>query len=81
MWRNYAAGADFDIDSNTGAMRHQNGAMLMAKVNGTDFESEKQKLLASEAAAFADTEKFPDERSKEKWRKREFRNMVMKYVK
>ena len=79
MWRNYAAGADFDIDSNTGAMRHQNGAMLMAKVNGTDFESEKQKLLASEAAAFADTEKFPDERSKEKWRKREFRNMVMKY--
>jgi 4-amino-4-deoxy-L-arabinose transferase-like glycosyltransferase len=79
MLRNYACGADFDIDSNTGAMRHQNGAMLMAKINGTDFESEKKKLLASEAAAFTDRKRFPDERSKEKWRKQEFRNMVMEY--
>jgi hypothetical protein len=58
-------------------MRHQNGAMLMAEVNGTDFESEKQRLLAIEEATFADTERFPDERSKEKWRKAEFRAMVM----
>ena len=76
MFRNYLAGATFDIDTNTGAMRHQNGAMLLAKINGTDFESEKAKLLKVEAETFADTEKFPDERAKENWRKSEFRKMV-----
>jgi hypothetical protein len=55
MFRNYLAGATFDIDTNTGAMRHQNGAMLLAKINGTDFESEKAKLLKVEAETFADT--------------------------
>lgn len=50
MWRNHAVGAVFAIDTNTGAMRHQNGAMLLAEVNGTDFESEKARLLAEEAA-------------------------------
>ncbi|MBQ9787787.1 MAG: glycosyltransferase family 39 protein [Lentisphaeria bacterium] len=76
MARNYFSGATFDIDTNTGAMRHQNGAMLLAKVNGTDFESEKAKLIQIENAAFADKEKFPDERSKELWRKAQFRQMV-----
>ncbi len=76
MLRNYLAGASFDIDTNTGAMRHQNGAMLMAAVNGTDFESEKQRLLDIEKAVFADTARFPDERSREKWRKAEFRRMI-----
>ncbi|MBE6365032.1 MAG: hypothetical protein E7053_04685 [Lentisphaerae bacterium] len=76
MLRNYRIGATFDIDTNTGAMRHQNGAMLMAEVNGTDFESEKQRLLAIEREAFADTTRFPDERSRENWRKAEFRQMV-----
>ncbi len=79
MYRNYCAGATFDIDTNTGAMRHQNGAMLMAQINGTDFESEKQRLLAVEAETFADTEKFPDERSKEMWRRAEFRKMVLEH--
>ena len=76
MLRNYLSGATFDIDTNTGAMRHQNGAMLMAKVNGTDFESEKAGLLKIEAETFADTQKFPDEKSKEIWRKEQFRKMV-----
>lgn len=79
MLRNYLAGATFDIDTNTGAMRHQNGAMLMAKVNGTDFESEKAKLIKIENETFADTEKFPDERSREAWRKAQFRKMVLKH--
>ena len=76
MLRNYLAGATFDIDTNTGAMRHQNGAMLLAKINGTDFESEKAELLKIEVETFADTEKFPDERSKEIWRKSQFRQIV-----
>ena len=79
MLRNYLAGATFDIDTNTGAMRHQNGAMLMAKVNGTDFETEKAKLIKLENETFADTKKFPDERSREKWRKAQFREMVLKH--
>ncbi len=72
MYRNYNAGATFAIDTNTGAMRHQNGAMLMAELNGSDFESEKSRLLAEEAAL-----QFPDLRSKEKWRINEFRKMVL----
>ena len=76
MLRNYLAGATFDIDTNTGAMRHQNGAMLLAKVNGTDFESEKKKLLDIEKETFKSPE-FGSERAQEKWRKAEFRKMVL----
>ena len=76
MLRNYLAGATFDIDTNTGAMRHQNGAMLMAEINGSDFESEKKRLLEQEARTFAEGD-FPDERSRESWRKQEFRRMVL----
>lgn len=79
MYRNYRCGATFDIDTNTGAMRHQNGAMLMAKVNGTDFESEKQKLLAEEKEVFSTSPLYDSIREREKWRKAEFRTMVMKY--
>ena len=78
MTRNYLCGATFDIDTNTGAMRHQNGAMLLAKVNGTDFESEKQKLLEIERQTFPPG-KSVSVREKENWRKKEFCSMVMKY--
>ena len=76
MLRNYLTGATFDIDTNTGAMRHQNGAMLLAEINNSDFESEKQQLLAQENTLAADG-RFPDERSRESWRKQEFRRMVL----
>lgn len=79
MYRNYCSGSTFDIDSNTGAMRHQNGAMLMAKVNNSNFESEKQKLLKKERIVFSDTAAFPTEREKEQWRKKEFITMVKNY--
>lgn len=78
MLRNYLAGATFDIDTNTGAMRHQNGAMLMAKINHTDFESEKQKLLEIENQKFPPGSNFSG-REKEQWRKAEFRKMVMEH--
>ena len=38
MARNAARGAGFCIDVNTGAMLHQNGAMLLAEVKNSDFE-------------------------------------------
>lgn len=79
MMRNYLAGATFAVDTNTGAMRHQNGAMLLAKVNGTSYEFEKQKLRDAEAAELADRQKYPDERSREQWRIKEFKQLVMKY--
>ena len=51
---------------------------LLAKVNGTDFESEKQKLLEIERQTFPPG-KSVSVRERENWRKKEFRSMVMKY--
>ena len=79
MFRNHRCGAPWCIDTNTGAMRHQNGAMLLAEVKGTDFESEKKLLLEEEEKVFADHAKYPDERSKEAWRNQQFRAMVSKH--
>ena len=76
MFRNAARGAGFTPDTNTGAVYHQNGAMLMAAVNGTDFESEKARLRAEAEKEFADTARYPDEASREAWRLRRYREMV-----
>ncbi len=76
MFRNMKLGAGFTIDTNTGAVYHQNGAMLMAEVNRTDFESEKSRLLAASEAEFSDTARYPDEASREAWRLRRYREMV-----
>ena len=76
MFRNAALGAGFTPDTNTGAVYHQNGAMLMAKVNGTDFETEKARLLAEAESEFSDRDRYPDEASKEAWRLRRYREMV-----
>ncbi len=76
MFRNRALGAGFTPDTNTGAVYHQNGAMLMAEVNGTDFETEKQELMRRAEDEFADTARYPDEASRETWRLRRYRKMV-----
>ena len=77
MFRNAARGAGFTPDTNTGAVYHQNGAMLMAQVNGTDYESEKARLLAEAEREFSDGERYPDEASREAWRLRRYREMVL----
>ena len=79
MFRNMKLGAGFTIDTNTGAVYHQNGAMLMAEVNNTDFESEKARLLAESEAEFSDTARYPDEASREAWRLRRYREMVFSH--
>ena len=76
MFRNVHLGAGFTPDTNTGAVYHQNGAMLMAQVNGTDFESEKERLLREAEMEFSDAGRYPDEASKEAWRLRRYRAMV-----
>ena len=79
MFRNLALGAGFTIDTNTGAVYHQNGAMLMAEVNDTDFESEKSRLLREAEVEFSDTARYPDEASREAWRLRRYREMVFSH--
>lgn len=76
MGRNSTLGAGWSIDTNTGAMYHQNGAMLLAKVNGTSFEAEKAKILAELEVEFADTEKYPDIKSRSDYRLKKFRELI-----
>ncbi|MCQ2352016.1 MAG: glycosyltransferase family 39 protein [Victivallaceae bacterium] len=76
---NASRGAGFTIDTNTGAMLHQNGAMLQAEVRHTSFEQEKFRLLQWENAVFRDRRRFPDAASREKFRLNEYRKMVCAY--
>ena len=68
MARNAAAGAPWCIDTNTGAMLHQNGAMILAEANKSSYEQEKQRLREEFDALFQDKTRFPDERSREEWK-------------
>ena len=79
MFRNFFSGAGFTPDTNTGAVYHQNGAMLMAEINNTDFESEKERLLQASREEFSDTARYPDEAAREAWRLRRYRNMVLEH--
>jgi len=76
MARNAAAGAGWCIDTNTGAMLHQNGAMILAESNHTSYEEEKQKIREQLEKTFQDKERFPDEKSREAWRMAELRKIV-----
>lgn len=76
MYRNYSLNAGFCIDTNTGAMLHQNGAMLTAEAKDSDFELEKQKILADLELRFADAERFPDEKSRVSYRKQQYIKLI-----
>ncbi len=79
MIRNASMGAGFTLDTNTGAVYHQNGAMLLAEVNGTDFESEKARLLRENEIEFSDPVRYPDEASREAWRLGRYRDLVLEH--
>ena len=79
MFRNAAHGAGFTIDTNTGAMYHQNGAMLLGEVTGRGYEFEKQRIIAEQDELFTDTLRFPDEKSREKYRITQYRKLVIKH--
>ena len=68
MARNAAAGAPWCIDTNTGAMLHQNGAMILAEANRSSYEDEKQRLRKEFDTLFQDKKRFPDEKSREEWK-------------
>ena len=77
MVRNAMRDAGFCIDVNTGAMLHQNGAMLLAEVNGTDFESEKAVMLKNLNKLFSDKQRFPTEKSQVDYRKKEYTRLIL----
>jgi hypothetical protein len=79
MFRNAACQAGFTIDTNTGAMYHQNGAMLISEVNKTDFESEKAKLIKQMSVEFSDKVRYSDEKSREEYRVRNYRKLVLSH--
>lgn len=76
MARNAALGGGWTLDTNTGAMYHQNGAMLLATVKGTCYEAEKQRILAEVEAEFADHARYPDIKSREAYRIGKFRELI-----
>lgn len=77
MLRNSMIGSGFCIDTNTGSMYHQNGAVLLAAVNGTDYESEKQKLLRELETEFQDKTKYPTVAHQCRYRKEAYRKLIM----
>lgn len=76
MGRNAALGAGWSIDTNTGAMYHQNGAMILARVNRSSFEAEKANILAELDKEFADAAKYPDQKSRTDYRIKKFRELI-----
>lgn len=76
MLRNASQGAGFCVDTNTGAMYHQNGAMLLGEVTGRGYEFEKQRILAEQEELFKDKVRFPDEKSREVYRIGKYKELV-----
>ncbi|MBQ4335838.1 MAG: glycosyltransferase family 39 protein [Lentisphaeria bacterium] len=74
--RNAALGAGYCIDTNTGAMYHQNGAMILAAVNHSSFEAEKAKILQSLDREFADKTRYPDAASRTEYRMKKFKELI-----
>jgi len=79
MLRNSFAGAGLCVDTNTGSMYHQNGAMLISAVNGTSYEVEKQQILKELDKEFADKGKYPDEKSKVDYRLKKLKELIMQH--
>ena len=79
MARNASLGGGYCIDTNTGAMYHQNGAMLLAAVRGTSYEAEKQTILEELEKEFSDIRKYPDAASRTAYRLERFRELIRRY--
>ncbi|MBO5688626.1 MAG: glycosyltransferase family 39 protein [Lentisphaeria bacterium] len=77
--RNAALGAGYCIDINTGAMYHQNGAMLLAAVNRSSFEAEKAAILQALEKEFADQTRYPDAASRTDYRMKKFRELILQH--
>ena len=79
MIRNSICHAGFTIDTNTGAMYHQNGAMLLAEVKNSDFETEKAQIIRELNQEFQNLTLYPDEKSREAYRIKKYRTLVMSH--
>ncbi len=74
MVRNFQLGYGFCIDTNTGAMYHQNGAMLLSAVKSTDYEAEKQRLIKEVA-----DKNFASPGERTAYQKRELAKLIKSY--
>ena len=79
MGYNAARNLGWCIDTNTGAMVHQNGAMILAEAKGTDFESEKAIIIAENNKEFSDKIKYPTRAEQEKYRIAKYRKIVLQH--
>ena len=79
MARNAAAGAPWCIDTNTGAMLHQNGAMILAEARHSSYEEEKTRLREEYERLFRDRRRFPDEKSREEWKIARLKQIVAEH--
>ena len=79
MLRNSCIGSGFCIDTNTGSMYHQNGAVLLAAVNGTDYESEKQKIIRELNSEFQNKEKYPTIAHQSRYRKEAYKKLILQH--
>ena len=77
--RNARLGAGYCIDTNTGAMYHQNGAMILAAVNRSSFEAEKAAILRDLDREFADPARYPDAKSRTEYRLTRFRELIRRH--
>ena len=57
-------------------MVHQNGAMILAEANKSSYEAEKEKIRREYDTLFLDTRRFPDEKSREKWKMERLRQII-----
>ena len=60
-------------------MYHQNGAMLLAEVKNSDYEDEKIRLIQSMHQEFSDISRYPDEKSREAYRVKNYRKLIMEH--
>ncbi|MFA7232111.1 MAG: glycosyltransferase family 39 protein [Victivallaceae bacterium] len=79
MYRNSTLGAGYCIDVNTGAMYHQNGAMLMSKITGKPYEVEKQLILKELDEELKDKVKYPDNKSQVDYRLKKLKALIIKH--
>ena len=80
MLRNRAAGAGFALDRNSGLTALHNTAAILARVNGTDGDSERANLENEAETAFAaEPDRFATAAEREKWHLARYRKTILEH--
>ena len=84
MLRNQSVGAGFVLDRNSGMTARHNTAAILARVNGTDGDTERAALDAEAEAAFADKSEqyanlFELEMAEDDWHLARYRKTILEH--